>query len=107
MKPINAFLNIHSEKVVASTVEKPDYWVFYEKYHDVTSATIHQEKLDKAYKDFESSILGEAENAKLHLGVWMLPFESEYIEDWTPIKRNQPCQVEVKGKKITVVKLTD
>ena len=91
MKPINAYLNIHKGKVVASTEKKPklewlqelDYW--------------------------QSSILGEVENAELMddedpnpiIAVRGLDKKNVWL-----CNTNHPCQVEVKGKKVTVIRIT-
>ena len=113
MKTINAYLNIHNGKVVASTMEKPDegdYIIWDDSLLTRIQLGIAQidgfdnEGWENARAASESSILGDVEN------VWFGELSEKWfvdIEDVNSvvIKLNHPCQVEV-GDKVTVISLT-
>lgn len=97
MKPINAYLNIHNGKVVASTEQKPEY-----RYVDSVFNVPYEMKL----KTWQSSILGEVVNASEHdcrvrPGNIVVNPDSP---DFEVVKLGHPCQVEV-WKEVTVIKL--
>ena len=98
MKPINAYLNIHNGKVVASTVEKP---VLPPQLSNHWETATESGLFKQALKEFESSILGEVENQN-YQDYYAVGINLNYIKIEFP---NYPCQVEVKGKEVTVIKL--
>ena len=105
MKPINAFLNIHNGKVVASTIKKPNADDFrYLKTKAMSNVGIRH--FGKAITQWQSSILGEPDNwyygrDENYQEYYTVGIELNYIKIEFP---NHPCQVEV-GKEVTVIKL--
>jgi len=99
---MKAYTFIQDNKVMISKLPKPYKPTRTEGYGKIWDVTDCYHRLEL---EWQSSILGEVDNVQLKLGIWMIPGDSEYIKDWTPIKPNQPCEVEKSGKKYIITSI--
>ena len=96
---MKAYCNIIDSKVMVSTLPKPDtesYSHILLNKEGVPTNILNSKEYQQAIKAFESSILGEAENAEQVHDEYYVWIEDKYLMKHNPHKLhpNQPCEVE-------------